>query len=124
MIKMYNFKEQYQSIKSEIDYSLQSVLNDTAFSSGKYVEKFEIDFSKYIGANYCVAVNNGTSALHAALLALNIKKNDVTINQSNPSSSFFFIRITNSRSVRVTTFSPKSSGYSFPTSLTDFDIIF
>ena len=86
MIRMYNFKEQYQSIKTEIDYSLQAVLNDTAFSGGKYVENFESNFSRYIGTKYCVAVNNGTSALHASLLALNIKNGDEVL---VPTFSFY-----------------------------------
>ena len=53
MIKMYDFKTQYNQIKDRIDNSVQSVLNDSAFSSGKYVEKFENEFSNYIGSNYC-----------------------------------------------------------------------
>ena len=86
MIKMYDFKSQYNKIKNEIDNSIQSVLNDSAFSSGKYVDNFEYNFSGYIGVNYCVAVNNGTSALHAALLALDIKDEDEVL---VPSFSFF-----------------------------------
>jgi len=86
MIKMYNFKKQYNSIKEEIDFSVQSVLNDSAFSSGKYVQDFESRFSNYIGSKHCVAVNNGTSALHAALLALDIKSTDEVL---VPSFSFF-----------------------------------
>ena len=83
---MYNFKKQYNSIKEEIDFSVQSVLNDSAFSSGKYVQDFESRFSNYIGSKHCVAVNNGTSALHAALLALDIKSTDEVL---VPSFSFF-----------------------------------
>ena len=83
---MYDFKNQYQSIKKEINKSLQCVLDDSAFSSGKYVENFENKFSNYIGSKYCVAVNNGTSALHAALLALGIKSDDEVL---VPSFSFF-----------------------------------
>ncbi len=86
MIKMYNFNSQYKMIKNEIDSSIQSVLNDSAFSSGKYVQNFEHKFSNYIGSKYCVAVNNGTSALHAALLALDIKSGDEVL---VPSFSFF-----------------------------------
>ena len=86
MIKMYNFNSQYKMIKSEIDSSIQSVLNDSAFSSGKYVQNFENKFSNYIGSKYCVAVNNGTSALHAALLALDVKPGDEIL---VPSFSFF-----------------------------------
>jgi len=86
MIRMYDFKAQYNQIKDKIDNSIQSVLNDSAFSSGKYVEKFENEFSNYIGSKYCVAVNNGTSALHASLLALNIKYGDQVL---VPTFSFF-----------------------------------
>ena len=86
MVKMYDFKKQYLSIKDEIDSSIQNVLDKSAFSNGMFVEHFEKDFSKYIGANYCLAVNNGTSALHIALLALNIKDKDEVL---VPSFSFF-----------------------------------
>tara|TARA_Y100001960_G_C14694541_1_gene838294 strand:+ start:262 stop:1359 length:1098 start_codon:yes stop_codon:yes gene_type:complete len=86
MIKMYDFKNQYKSIKEQIDNSIQSVLDDSAFSSGKYIQNFESKFSNYIGSKYCVAVNNGTSALHAALLALDIKFGDEVL---VPSFSFF-----------------------------------
>ena len=86
MIKMYNFNSQYKMIKDEIDSSIQSVLNDSAFSSGKYVQNFENKFSNYIGSKYCVAVNNGTSALHSALLALDVKPGDEIL---VPSFSFF-----------------------------------
>ena len=40
------------------------------------MQNFENNFSDYIGSKYCVAVNNGTSALHSALLALDIKPGD------------------------------------------------
>ena len=86
MVKMYDFKKQYQSIKGEITQALQNVLNDSAFSSGKYVQEFENKFSDYINVDHCIAVNNGTSALHAALIALNIKNGDEII---VPSFSFF-----------------------------------
>tara|TARA_B100002052_G_C15883823_1_gene600625 strand:- start:1047 stop:2141 length:1095 start_codon:yes stop_codon:yes gene_type:complete len=86
MIKMYDFKLQYNSISEEIDNALQSVLDESAFSSGKYVEKFENEFSNYIGTNFCAAVNNGTSALHVALLALGIKDDDEVL---VPTFSFF-----------------------------------
>jgi len=86
MIRMYDFKKQYGYIKSEIDKSIQNVLNDAAFSNGKYVQCFEKDFSEYIGSNHCLAVNNGTSALHIALLALGITTNDEVL---VPSFSFF-----------------------------------
>ena len=66
-------------LKDEIDSKLNDVLNDSAFSSGKYVEVFEKDFSNYSGSKYCVAVNNGTSALQAALMALGVGFGDEVI---------------------------------------------
>ena len=43
------------------------------------VKKFEKKFSSYIKAKNCIAVNNGTSALHAALLAVGVKDGDEVI---------------------------------------------
>lgn len=48
-------------------------------SKGKFVKEFERDFSAYIGTKYGTAVNNGTVALHLALLALGIGKGDEVI---------------------------------------------
>ena len=86
MVKMYDFKSEYLMLKDEIDSKLNDVLNDSAFSSGKYVEAFEKDFSNYSGSKYCVAVNNGTSALQAALMALGVGFGDEVI---VPTFSFF-----------------------------------
>lgn len=46
---------------------------------GPFVTSFERAFSKYIETRYAVAVNNGTSALHAALLAAGVGPNDEVI---------------------------------------------
>ncbi len=43
---------------------------------GPRVLKFEKEFSRYVGARYAIAVNSGTSALHASLLALEIRHGD------------------------------------------------
>jgi perosamine synthetase len=43
------------------------------------VEKFEKTFAKLIGSKFALATNSGTSALHAAYFALDIKKNDEVI---------------------------------------------
>jgi len=48
------------------------------------VLEFEKKFQKYVGTKACVAVNNGTSALHLALSLLNIKNKEVIV----PSLSF------------------------------------
>lgn len=48
----------------------------TDWAIGPEIENFESMMSNYIGSNYCLTFNSGTSALHAALLALGIKKGD------------------------------------------------
>jgi perosamine synthetase len=48
-------------------------------SMGPQVAAFEEEFAKYIGAKYAVAMNNGTSTLHAILGALGISSGDEVI---------------------------------------------
>ncbi|MFH0897365.1 MAG: DegT/DnrJ/EryC1/StrS family aminotransferase [Candidatus Bathyarchaeota archaeon] len=47
--------------------------------SGPNVMRFESAFSKYVGAKYAVAVNSGTAALHASLLAADFDRGDEVI---------------------------------------------
>ena len=46
------------------------------WAEGPEIEEFEKTLAEYLGVNYCVAMNSGTSALHATMLAYNIKEND------------------------------------------------
>lgn len=48
-------------------------------SKGKYVKEFESRFADYIGAKYAISVNNGTTALHLALLMLGVRQGDEVI---------------------------------------------
>ncbi len=41
--------------------------------TGKYVEQFEHNIAEYTGSNYAIAVVNGTSALHIALMLAGVK---------------------------------------------------
>lgn len=62
----------------------KSYVNDCLDSSwisskGEYVGRFESAFSNYVGSSYATSVCNGTTALHLAMLALGIGKNDEVI---------------------------------------------
>jgi len=59
--------------------AVYDVVKSGWLSMGCKVEEFERDFGKYTGAKKAVAVNNGTSALHVALLALDIKVGDEVV---------------------------------------------
>jgi dTDP-4-amino-4,6-dideoxygalactose transaminase len=45
-------------------------------SMGPIVEKFEKNFAKRVGSKYAISTNNGTTALHVALIASGIKDGD------------------------------------------------
>ena len=65
-----------QSInQADID-SVVDVLKSDFLTQGPQVPLFEAKITEYCGANYGVAVNSATSALHIACLALGLKKGD------------------------------------------------
>jgi perosamine synthetase len=47
--------------------------------AGAYVEDFEVEFARYVGAKYAIAVNSGTSAISVALAAVQIGTGDEVI---------------------------------------------
>ena len=48
-------------------------------TNGKFVEKFSSKLKKFLKTKYVVPLNSGTAALHLALKAINIEKNDEVI---------------------------------------------
>ena len=82
MIPFVDLKAQYISIKDEIDAAVAGVLESTQFILGNEVKAFEEEFADYCGADYGIAVNTGTSALHLALLANGIGPGDEVITVS------------------------------------------
>ena len=64
---------------SERKYVDECIDSTWISSKGKFVTLFEQSFADYIGVNYSVAVTNGTSAIHLALLALGIGPGDEVI---------------------------------------------
>ena len=59
--------------------NVKKVLKSTYISEGKLVKKFESKISKFLNIKYCVSTNSGTSALHLALAAAEINKDDEVI---------------------------------------------
>ena len=56
---------------------LKECLDSTFVSSvGKFVDRFESDLTDFTGAKYAVAVVNGTSALHVALMLADVRRDD------------------------------------------------
>jgi dTDP-4-amino-4,6-dideoxygalactose transaminase len=78
-----DLKSQYRSLKSEIDPAIQSVINETAFVGGHYVDLFEKAFAEKCGAKHCVSCANGTDAIYITLKALGIGPGDEVITAAN-----------------------------------------
>lgn len=79
------------TISREEEKAILNVLRSGKLTQGIWVKKFEEEYAKYIGVKYAVAVSSGTSALHIALLALDIGEGDEVI-----TTPFSFIASTNS----------------------------
>ncbi len=83
MIKFLDLNAQYQNIKPEIDQVIKNVIEESAFIGGKYVQRFEKEFSDYVDAKFCIGVANGTDALEIAIEALNIPAGSEVIVPAN-----------------------------------------
>ncbi|GAB1538352.1 DegT/DnrJ/EryC1/StrS family aminotransferase [Scytonema sp. NUACC21] len=79
MIPFVDLKAQYNSIKDEINAAVLKVLESTQFVLGDEVTALEKEFAAYSRAEYGIAVNTGTSALHLALLAAGVGPGDEVI---------------------------------------------
>ena len=79
MIPFVDLKSQYLSIKAEVDAAILKTIESCAFTLGPDVAAFENDFAAYSTVKHGIAVNNGTSALHLALLAAGIGEGDEVI---------------------------------------------
>ncbi|QOD62087.1 UDP-4-amino-4,6-dideoxy-N-acetyl-beta-L-altrosamine transaminase [Polaribacter haliotis] len=64
--------------QNDIDAVVETLTSDF-LTQGPKVKEFEERFAAYVGAKYAVAVNNATSGLHLAVLALDLKKGERVI---------------------------------------------
>ena len=62
-IPFVDLKAQYNSIKADIDNAISSVIENTAFIGGKFVNEFEASFAQSYGISHCIGTGNGTDAL-------------------------------------------------------------
>lgn len=70
---------QYQTIKEEIDFVINDVIQKSLFVRGPYVDKFEQMFADMMDRKYCVSCANGTDSLYIAMIALGVKPGDEVI---------------------------------------------
>jgi perosamine synthetase len=65
--------------EKEIAYVTDAVTSGWVSSIGRYIEEFEKSFADFCGSKYALAVSNGTTALHLALVSAGIKTHDEVI---------------------------------------------
>ena len=83
----------YKIYSDDEDVSLitKIIRRGSGWALGPEIEEFEKAISNYVGADYCLTLNSGTSALHASLIAYGFGPNDEVI-----VPSFSFISTANS----------------------------
>ncbi len=82
-IPLVNLKVQYQSIKQEIDNTIQRILDNTCFIMGKPVKEFEENLANFCDCQHAIGVASGSAALFLALKAYGIKEGDEVITAPN-----------------------------------------
>ena len=65
--------------KAVLDVISSGMLVNASYEGGAWVRSFETKVKNLIGAKHVVAVNSGTAALHAALVALGVKRGDEVV---------------------------------------------
>ena len=78
-VPYFDLPAQIRSVRKELDAVIAKTLDNTSFCLGPDTAQFEKDFAKYCGAEHCVGFNSGTSALHIALMLLNVGHGDEVI---------------------------------------------
>jgi len=68
-----------QYIDSQDIRLVSKALKEDLITTGYYVKKLEDKISKFLRVKYVASCNSGTSALHLALMAIEIEKDDVVV---------------------------------------------
>ena len=71
-----DLKAQYQALKTEINESIQAVLDDGRYISGPQVKELEDKLAEYVGRKHCISCANGTDALQIAFMVYGIGAGD------------------------------------------------
>ena len=81
-----DLKAQFASLHEEIAEAVNEVLVSGHFVGGEWVEKFEEEFARSVGARYAIGVSSGTAALELALKTAKVGPGDEVI---VPANTFF-----------------------------------
>ncbi len=78
-LQMVDLKSQYDKIKTEVDTSIQEVLDTTTYINGPKVHEFQANLEQYLGVKHVIPCANGTDALQIAMMGLGLQPGDEVI---------------------------------------------
>jgi dTDP-4-amino-4,6-dideoxygalactose transaminase len=76
MIPLFDLRRLLIDIEPNIKLAFEKCLNEAKFINGPEVRVFESKLAEYMGIRYVNGVSNGTDALLASFMALNLNKGD------------------------------------------------
>lgn len=82
-IKRIDLSRHVKKYEDEYFAAIKKACDETCFSGGKFADEFDEEFARYCDVGFATGVNNGTSALHCAMLALGIGQGDEVIVPAN-----------------------------------------
>lgn len=82
-IKRIDLTRDFAKHREEYMKAIAEVCEETAFSGGRFADRFDEEFAEFVGTRYACGLNNGTSALHCAMLALGVGPGDEVIVPAN-----------------------------------------
>lgn len=78
-LQMVDLTTQHAKIRNEIDEAIAEIIDNSWFIKGKPVAEFENQLSNYLGIEHVIGCANGTDALQAAFMALELPKGSEVI---------------------------------------------
>ncbi|TRZ41163.1 DegT/DnrJ/EryC1/StrS family aminotransferase [Robertkochia solimangrovi] len=78
-IQMVDLQGQYEQIKTQVNKSINEVLESAAFINGPHVQNFQKELETYLGVKHVIPCANGTDALQIAMMGLGLKPGDEVI---------------------------------------------
>ncbi len=78
-LQMVDLKSQYDAIKTQVNTSIQEVLDTTTYINGPKVHEFQANLEQYLGVKHVIPCANGTDALQIAMMGLGLQPGDEVI---------------------------------------------
>ena len=74
MIDFENLRDVNEPFFGDFTHNFNNVLNTGTFVQGSYVKRFEQNFAKFIGSNFCIGVKSGADALLLSIKSFDFEK--------------------------------------------------